>query len=231
MKIIIVVPCFNEEAVLQKNIEEILRVARNVPHDFRIVISDNNSKDGTGEIGKGLSEKFEIIDYIFVPKQGKGSAVMEAWKIYDDFDIYGFMDADLATDLSALEPALEIIEEYDIAIGSRRIKGAKVKREFYRKITSRALNFLIRHFLHSKIKDTACGFKFFNRRAIQEILSKVRDKQWTFDTELLILSERAGFKIKEIPVKWEEKKARTSRVVPLPTIMGYLKKIFELRKL
>ncbi|PIR67137.1 MAG: glycosyl transferase [Parcubacteria group bacterium CG10_big_fil_rev_8_21_14_0_10_36_14] len=229
MKIIIVVPCFNEDTVLEKNIKDILQAITNFSYDFKIVISDNNSKDKTAEIGNMLAEKFEVIDYIFVPEQGKGVAVMDAWKRYDA-DIYGFMDADLATDLGALDLVLKEMNNYDIIIGSRRINGAKVKREFYRKITSRALNFLIRLFLHSKIKDTACGFKFFHKRVIREILPKVRDRHWTFDTELLILSERVGFKIKEIPVKWEEKKARVSRVVPLPTIVGYLKKIFELRK-
>jgi len=65
---------------------------------------------------------------------------------------------------------------------------------------------------------------------IKKVLPQVKDRKWTFDTELLILAEKAGFKIKQIPVEWEEKGARGSRVVPVPTIIGYLKKIMELKK-
>ncbi|MBU1179531.1 glycosyltransferase [Patescibacteria group bacterium] len=230
MKIVIVIPCYNEEAVLEKNILQILEAVKNSPHDFRIVISDNNSKDKTGEIGKELARGNEMIDYIFVGEQGKGAAVMEAWKKYDA-DVYGFMDADLAVDLGALGPALESFSGgFDIAIGSRRIKSSCVKRELYRKFSSAVLNLMIRAFLKTKIKDTACGFKFLKREAIDRIVPQVRDRKWTFDTELLILAEKAGFKIKQIPVKWEEKGERSSRIVPVPTIVGYLKKIFELRR-
>ncbi|MFC1612554.1 glycosyltransferase, partial [Patescibacteria group bacterium] len=193
------------------------------------VISDNNSKDRTAEIGKQLAEENEAVDYVFVPEQGKGSAVIEVWKRFKA-DIYGFMDADLATDLNALRPALEAIKENDIAVGSRRIKGAQVQRELYRKFTSAVLNFLIRMILRTKIRDTACGFKFFKHEVIDKILPQIKDRKWTFDTEILILAERAGFKIKEIPVKWEEKQERTSKIVPVPTILGYLRKILELKR-
>ena len=229
MKIIIIIPCYNEEKILEDSIEEVLDVVKKLPYDIRIVISDNNSKDKTTEIGKRLAYQNKVIDYVFVGKPGKGAAVMDAFNKYDT-DIYGFMDADLATDLGALGPALDAIEGYDIVIGSRRIKGAKVKRELYRKFTSMVLNFLIRTFLKTKIRDTACGFKFFRSDVIKKILPQVIDRRWTFDTELLILAEKSGFRIKQVPVEWEEKGARGSRIVPVPTIIGYLKKIMELRK-
>lgn len=231
MKIIVVVPCYNEETILKKNIKEILEAVERLSHNFKIVISDNNSKDRTAEIGKKLAdENSASVDYVFVEERGKGAAVMEAWKKYDA-DIYGFMDADLATDLSALPTALSYFnEDYDIVIGSRRIRGAKVKRQSYRKFTSLILNLIIRMILKTKIKDTACGFKFFRREAIDKISPQVKDRKWAFDTELVILAGRAGFKIKEIPVLWEEKGERGSRVIPVPTIMEYLKKIVELRK-
>ena len=238
MRVLIVVPAYNEETILEKSIKEILEAVRSLPHDIRIVISNNNSNDKTGEVGKKLANENELIDYIFVGEPGKGAAVLDAWKQYD-LDIYGFMDADLATDLNALKPALRAIcpplEKggqggfNDIVIGSRRIKGSKVKRELYRKLTSAVLNLIIRILLKTKIRDTACGFKFFRREVINKILPKVKDRKWTFDTELLILAEKAGFKIKQVPVKWEEKGERGSRIVPVPTIVGYLKKIVELR--
>lgn len=264
MKIIIVVPCHNEEAVLDENIRLILDAVKKIPHEIKIVISDNNSKDGTAEIGKKLALENNDVDYVFVGESGKGAAVMEAWKKYDA-DIYGFMDADLATDLSALPKVLKYFEEekslptslfqreekllppleeegggYDIVVGSRRIAGAEVKRELYRKFTSSILNAIVRILLKTKIKDTPCGFKFMRKAVVEEVAPQVRDRRWVFDTELLILAERArldsdeskraGFKIKEIPVKWRERGERKSGVNIYPTAREYIKKILDLRR-
>lgn len=252
MKIIIIIPCHNEEAVLEKNIKEIAEAVKKLPHDVKIVISDNNSKDKTAEIGRRLSAELPNVDYVFVGEPGKGAAVMEAWKKYDadiyphtnkiesngtnqDSDdigvgVYGFMDADLAVDLEALPGAMEFLREYDLVIGSRRIAGAEAKRELYRRLTSAILNFIIRIILKTKIKDTPCGFKFFRREVIEKIVPQVRDRKWVFDTELVLLSERAGFKIKEMPVKWEEHGERRSAVNVYPTAREYIKKILEIRK-
>lgn len=243
MKIIIVIPCYNEEKILEKNIKQAYEAAKNLPYDIKIAISDNNSRDGTAEIGKRLAAELPNVDYVFIGEPGKGAAVMEAWKKYDA-DIYGFMDADLAADLEALPRALEFFtpssilplskgEEgggYDLVIASRRVAGAKVRRELYRKLTSAVLNFFVRLMLKTKIKDTPCGFKFIKKEALQKIVPQVRDRQWVFDTELIILAERAGFKILEIPVKWEERGERGSKVNFYPTARGYIKKIFELKK-
>lgn len=228
MKISIVLPCHNEEAVLEKNIREVAAAVKNLPHEIKIVISDNNSKDGTAGIGKRLAAELPNVDYIFVGSPGKGAAVIEAWKKYDA-DVYGFMDADLATDLSALPRALEFIKDYDLVIGSRRIAGAEVKRELYRKFTSAILNAIVRILLKTKIKDTPCGFKFMKKSVIDKIVPQLRDRKWVFDTELLILAERAGCKIKEMPVKWEEKGERKSGVNIYPTAMGYIRKILEIK--
>ena len=260
MKVVIVIPCYNEEKILEKNIKEVLDTIKNLPQDIKIVISDNNSKDKTAEIGKQLANENEKIEYILVGQPGKGAAVMEAWKQYDA-DVYGFMDADLATELEALPLAIKYLsptqpppfakeggddasptspppfakeggnaDGYDIVIGSRRIKGAKAERELYRKFTSAVLNLLVKLLLGTEIKDTACGFKFFKKEALIKILPQIKDRKFVFDTELLIIAERAGFKIKEIPVEWEEKGERGSSVNVYPTAMEYLKKIWVMRK-
>lgn len=229
MKIAIVLPCHNEEAVLEKNIRQVVEAVKNLPHDIKVIISDNNSNDKTAEIGKRLAAELLNVNYFFVGEAGKGAAVMEAWKQYD-VDVYGFMDADLAVDLEALPRALDFFKEnYDIVIGSRRIAGAEVKRELYRKLTSAILNVIVRILLKTKIKDTPCGFKFMRKSVVDKIVSQVQDRKWVFDTELVILSERAGLKIKEMPVKWEEKGERKSGVKIYPTAVGYIKKILEIK--
>lgn len=266
MKSVIVIPCYNEEAVLEKNIRQVAEAVKNLPHDIKIVVSDNNSKDKTAEIGKWLAAELPNVDYVFVGESGKGAAVLEAWKKYDA-DIYGFMDADLAVDLEALPRALRYFEEekslpaslfqreeklspplekeggggfHDIVIGSRRVAGAEVKRELYRKFTSAVLNFFIRLILKTKIKDTPCGFKFMRKEVAERITPQVKDRKWVFDTELVILAERArldsdeskraGFRIKEMPVKWEERGERRSAVNVYPTSREYIKKILQIKR-
>ena len=170
MKIAIVIPCYNEETVLEKNIAQILFVVRALTYDIKIIISDNASKDRTGEIGKRLASENEMVEYTFVSEPGKGAAILDAWKLFDA-DIYGFMDADLSVDLSALKPALQSFNDgVDIVVASRRIKGSIVKRELYRKFTSFVLNLVIRALLKTKIRDTACGFKFFKSNVISKIV-------------------------------------------------------------
>jgi hypothetical protein len=228
MRVVLVIPCYNEESILEKNIQAVLAAIKNLPQDILIVISDNNSSDATGKIGKRLAAENSRVGYFFVEERGKGAAVLSAWKNFDA-DIYGFMDADLSVDLSALPGALTVIGEYDMAIGSRRVAGSIVRRGLWRRFTSGALNFLIRMMLKSKIHDTACGFKFTNRKVLQEITPQIIDRKWTFDTELVILAERAGFRIKEIPVIWSEKNERASRVNVYPTAREYWGKIREMK--
>jgi len=231
MKIILVIPAYNEEAILLKNINETISIINSLNYDIKIVISDNNSKDKTGEIGKILALKHKNVDYVFVGEAGKGSAVINAWKKYNDADIYGFMDADLAVDLGHIKEALGYFSDnFDVVIGSRRVKGAEVNRELYRKFTSLVLNWLINFLFKLDIKDTPCGFKFFKSNVIDKILPEVPDKEWVFDTEMLILAKKYNFKIKEIPVKWKEKGERDSRVKIYPTASGYIKKLLEFKK-
>jgi len=231
MKIILVIPAYNEEDILLKNINDTIKVINTLNYDIKIVISDNNSKDRTAEIGKELANKYDNIDYVFVAQAGKGSAVINAWKQYSDADVYGFMDADLAVDLRHIKDALECFDyDFDVVIGSRRVKGAEVNRELYRRFTSSVLNWLINIWFKLGIKDTPCGFKFFKREVINGILDKVDDRGWVFDTEMLILAKKHNFKIKEIPVKWTEKGERDSRVKIYPTASGYIKKLLDFKK-
>lgn len=223
----IVLPVHNEEQILEQNIRKLIEFLD--WDNYKIIIADNASTDKTSEIGRNLSLEFPNIIYHRLEKKGKGLAVLSSWQKYPaDFNV--FMDIDFSTDLSALPKLID--NNYDIVIGSRRHSGSVVERSFSRRLISNNLNLLLQTIFKTKIKDTACGFKAINKKVLDEILPKIKNKTWFFDTEMLILAEKGGYKIKEVSVEWTEtpEKNRKSSVGLSSTIFDYLKEIWRLRR-
>ncbi|MBT4277350.1 glycosyltransferase [Candidatus Falkowbacteria bacterium] len=235
MKLNITLPCYNEEKILKKNILTLFNFLNKniVDDDWQIIIADNNSIDNTKEVTKELEEKFRQIKYLFVPQKGKGVAIKHGWQKYEA-DIYIFMDADLATDLEALPKLITAIKEehYDIAVGSRFHKLSNVKRGIIRKIISYSYRVVKKILVRSSVSDIPCGFKAVNREIIKKILPQIKNKEWFFDSELVILAENQNYKIKEIPVKWEDLREKTdkSRVRVISLGFDYFNNILKLRK-
>ena len=234
-KISIVIPVYNEEAIISKTIK-ILRdfCQKNLQnYDWKIIVADNNSNDCTAEIAKKLeSESAGRIIYKFIPQKGKGLAIRESWKSFEA-DIYVFMDADLATDLSALPVLVRELENgYDLAIGSRFIKGSFSKRSLIRKLTSKVFSLITRLMFGLKIKDYPCGFKSANKNVIKNVLPEVKNNQFFFDTELVIRSAKKDLKIKEIPVNWQDRDRNKSksRVNILKVTREYLRELKKLKR-
>ncbi len=227
-KVSIILPVYNEEECLEKNTETVLKYARKFYKNFEIVIADNASTDKTLEIAKKLSKKHEQIRYIHLDKKGRGRALKKAWT-ESKAEIMCYSDIDLSTDIKALKKLTDPIEQgYDISIATRHSKKSEVDRSFKREILSRGYNFLLKLFLNTKISDAQCGFKAVNRRVVKEIIPLVKDNEWFFDTEMLILAEKKGYRIKEIPVKWVEDRGTTVNIKK--TVIDYLKSIFRLRR-
>ncbi len=235
MRVLITIPAFNEEKVIHENVLQVLEFChkRLSEYEFKIVIADNNSHDETAKISKYLAQENDKIDYNYVPEQGKGQAVFQTWQKYiDKFDIFIFMDADLATDINSLPDLISNLNDgADIVIGSRYLLDSQVKRNFSRKIASIVYRKLFRIILNTQITDMPCGFKAVKKEITEKIVSKVKDHGWFFDTELLYLAENKGFKIKEVPVKWHEPRTKDnkSRVNLIKVSWLYLKEIIRLR--
>jgi hypothetical protein len=234
MRILIVIPVYNEGKIIKQNLEQLFNYtqANLSGYDFKIVLADNNSNDKTGEIVKKMAEQNNKIIYQYYPQKGKGLAILQTWqKFQDEFDIFVFMDADLATDLSALLPLVEAIKNgYDIAIGSRNLKGSIVTRDLLRKLFSLGYQLLSKIILKTKISDLACGFKAVNKKVVLEIVPRIKNNQFFFDSELVYLAEKRGYKIKEIPIKWAEaRKAKESRVNIWHVSWQYFKELLRLR--
>jgi glycosyltransferase involved in cell wall biosynthesis len=234
MKILIAVPAYNEESILTENVKKIYDFLKNnIAEEWQVIIADNNSSDRTGEVGKNLERNLEKIKYLNIPEKGKGRAIRAAWENVEA-DVYIFMDADLATDLSSLPALITAIsrDNFDLAAGARFHKDSRVNRSLLRKFISRVYRLALRFALGLKTKDAPCGFKAVSRRVIQNILPQIKNNEWFFDTEMVVLAERENYRVKEIPVIWTEHKkiGRKSRVNFIKVSLGYLKEIWRLKK-
>jgi len=234
-KILIVLPTYNEENVLEKNALKLLDFCHKnlIDYDWQILIADNGSTDNSVKIAKNLSQKYPEINYFHTDQKGRGAALKIAWQKYDA-DTYCYMDIDLATDLQHLLELINYIskEDYDLATGSRLKKESQTERSFIRELTSRAYNFILKLFFPGfPVKDCQCGFKAISKKISKEIIPQIKNNNWFFDTELLILSHKNKFKIKEFPVKWVETrdKTRKSKTKILKTALEDLRGIIRLK--
>jgi glycosyltransferase involved in cell wall biosynthesis len=224
----IVVPVYNEEAALEQSIRRLHRfLTESFPFGWRIVIADNASTDATPDVARTLRTKLRGVSYVRLERKGRGRALREAWS-RSDARVVCYMDVDLSTDLRALLPLVAplLSGHSDVAIGSRLARGARVVRGPKREIISRSYNRLLHATLRAHFSDAQCGFKAVRRDALDSLLADVRDNAWFFDTELLILAERRGLRIHEVPVDWVDDP--DSRVDIVRTALEDLKGIARL---
>lgn len=202
----VVIPVLNEAHVLENSVTQLRRrLAELLTCRWQVVIVDNGSTDGTDQVARRLSASYQDVGFCRLDKRGRGRALRHAW-MQSSADIVCYMDVDLSTDLSALPAALVaiVLDRYDIAIGSRLMKGSRIKRSLKREVISRLYNLLVKIVLDAHFSDAQCGFKALTRQAAYQLVPQVEDQGWFFDTELLVLAERQGYRIKDIPVTWNE---------------------------
>ena len=204
----IVIPVLNEESALPVCLEKLYAFVEQHPgRDWSVIVADNGSTDGTTEIASELTRQYKNLSVTRLDRRGRGRALKKAWS-ESGADVRVYMDVDLSTDLKALPPLVSAIadEGYDIAIGSRLAKGSEVvDRTLKREITSRGYNVLIHVFFpFPGFRDAQCGFKAVSRKTADNLIPLIRDNAWFFDTELLLLAGKSGYRIKEIPVHWED---------------------------
>ncbi len=215
-KLNIVLPVYNEEEELADHTETLIRFLKSDLTDFSwgITIADNASTDGTLKAAQKLSKKYKEVSVLHLKQKGRGRAVKAAW-LQTPADIHCYMDIDLSTDLKHL-PGLvrSLIRGYDIAIGSRNSQGSRVYgRSLLRTITSKAYILMIKSIFWVQFSDAQCGFKAIRDDAAKKILPLVKDDEWFFDSELLIIAEKLGFRIYEEHVTWIDNPGSTVRVV------------------
>lgn len=213
----IIIPAYNEADKIETTIEKLRKFLKNTSINFEIIVIDDGSADDTRQICQNLEVKLN--DHR--QNKGKGYSIREGVQLANGNYIL-FMDADLATSLSAIEQFWQQRKKYDVIIGSRALPGSNVDTLTYKLILGRIANFFINLFCVSGISDTQCGFKLFNKKVADKIFKQQKMNGYGFDFEILMLSQKNGFSIKELPVVWTEKGASSV------SVLDYIRTLWEL---
>jgi len=224
----IVIPVLNEERDLGPSVRRLREyLAGHFPFAAVITIADNGSTDGTWARALDLEDEFAAVRAVRIERPGRGGALRSIWS-ESQAEVYAYMDADLSTDLNALLPLVAplLSGHSDVAIGTRLARGARVIRGPRRETISRCYNLLLHALLGTRFSDAQCGFKAIRADAARALLPLTADTGWFFDTELLVLAERAGLRIHEVPVDWIDD--ADSRVNVISTALADLRGIVRL---
>ena len=200
----IVVPVYNEEADLARSVQRLRHyLDTSFPVPTLITVADNASTDRTWSVAQDLAGHLNGVRAVRLEQRGRGRALRSVWS-NSNAQVVCYMDVDLATDLTGLLPLVAplLSGHSDLAIGSRLAPGARVVRGPKRELISRCYNLVVRAALGSRFSDAQCGFKAMRSDVARSLLPLVEDNDWFFDTELLVLAERNGFRIHEVAVDW-----------------------------
>src|SRR5689334_23438612 len=224
----VVIPVYNEQADLGPCVRRLhAHLTGTFPYPFRITVADNASVDGTLAVANELAAALPGVAVLHLSEKGRGRALQAAWTA-SDASVLAYMDVDLSTDLNALLPLVAplLTGHSDVSIGTRLSRGSRVVRGAKREFISRCYNLLLRGTLSVRFSDAQCGFKAIRKDVADQLLPLVEDTGWFFDTELLVLAQRAGLRIHEVPVDWVDDP--DSRVDIVATAVADLKGIARL---
>lgn len=228
-KLSVIIPAYNEEARIEKTLRDVDAYLEKQAYTYEIIVVDNNSKDRTSEVVKNLqTTTVQNAKVVLETTKGKGAAVRRGMlEAQGDYTV--FMDADNATPISEIEKFWPYLQQgYEVVIGSRYVDPStvKIKQPFYRILLSRMSNLLIQTILIPHVKDTQCGFKAFQGQASKGIFQHVSIYGWAFDMELLAIALKLSYRIKEVPVSWEE---HGGSHVPLKAYIQSLTDLFKIK--
>jgi len=226
----LVIPVYNEQRVLAQSVATVLAWTSEHPeHQWRIVIADNASTDHTLSVARKLEEESHSrVVVLHIPVKGRGIALRVAW-LTSPADVCAYMDVDLSTDLAHLPALVDPVAagDADVSYGSRLHPRSQTQRGLRRELISRAYILLLRRATGLRASDAQCGFKAIGREAARALLPLVRDTSWFFDSELLVVAQENGYRLREVPVRWSDDP--DSRVAILRTALQDLRGIWRLR--
>jgi glycosyltransferase involved in cell wall biosynthesis len=226
----IVLPVYNEELALAPNVELLVDyLEKEFPFEWRVTVADNASVDETPLVAARLAARHERVEYLRLERKGRGFALRSAW-LASDADVVSYMDVDLSTNLASFLPLVAplLSGHSEVAIGTRLAHQAHVRRRLKREVLSRGYNLLVHVGFHAHFSDAQCGFKALRADVARRLVPVVADDGWFFDTELLLLAERNGLRIHEVPVDWVED--LDSRVDIVPTMLDDLAGLWRVRR-
>lgn len=226
----LVIPVYNEEHVLAQSVERLLAWCDGHPeHQWRVVVANNASTDGTLEVARELEARHAgRVAVQHIPVKGRGIALRITW-LTSEADVMAYMDVDLSTDLEHIPELVDPIArgDVDLAYGTRLHPLSQTERSLKREITSRGYITILK-VAGLKVSDAQCGFKAISREAARALLPLVQDTQWFWDTELLWIAQANGYRMAEVPVRWDEDP--DTRVKIIKTATDDLKGVWRLKR-
>ncbi len=216
MKTTIVIPTYNESENLPILVERIFSLP--VP-DLTILVVDDNSPDGTGnlaeELGKQYNGRVQVLHR--AGKQGLGTAYIQGFQLAmkNGADAVGQMDADFSHQPEKITELLQTLETCDMVLGSRYVPGGKLDERwpFWRKALSGFGNFYARTILGLKLKDVTGGFRIWKSNTLKSMpLDRIRSNGYIFQVEMAYVANRLGFKFKEVPIYFADRRFGQSKM-------------------
>ncbi len=216
MKITMVIPTYNESENLPKLVKEVLALPLD---DINILIVDDNSPDGTGDLAEKLRSEYNDRIHCLhrAGKMGLGSAYKEGFRkaIEEGADYIGQMDADFSHPIDKIPVMVSLLADADLVIGSRYVKGGKLDEDwpFYRKWLSGFGNAYARTILGMKTRDVTGGFKIWKKETLNAMpLDAIKANGYVFQVEMNYVAYKLGFKIVETPIYFKERTMGTSKM-------------------
>lgn len=204
-KISFVIPCYNESERIKENFRELMFYLQDKSFRWEIIFIDDGSTDNTLKVLNELADLNGNIQILCNKKnRGKGASIKKG-VLQASGDITLFTDADFSTPINQFDLIFPLFDKYDVVIGIRKHKNAKIikRQPFYREFMGNFFTSLSNLILLNNINDVTCGFKAFNKKAYIKIFKKQKIHRWAFDTEVLFLAKKYGFKLFQFPVTWK----------------------------
>ena len=215
----VVIPVYNEQKDLEASVRRLdAYLAETFPWRYRITIADNASTDNTWAIAERLTRELPSVRGFHLDEKGRGRALKRVW-LASDADVVAYMDVDLSTDLKAFSPLVAplLSGHSELAIGSRLAHGSHVVRGPKREFISRTYNLILKTAMRASFTDAQCGFKAIRTDVARELLPVIEDDNWFFDTEMLVVAQRIGLRIHEVPVDWVDDPNSTVHIASTAT--------------
>ena len=225
MKLSIVIPCYNEAKDITSNVNKVKNYLNDKKIDHELILVNDGSKDNTKEVIEAIPG---VVALSYDKNRGKGGAVKYGIE-HATGDYTLFMDADLSTDISAIEKVIELAPNYDLVIGSRHAEGSVIKKKqpFLRVFIGRCCRLLVKMLFHTKFKDTQCGFKAMRTDVAKQIVEKQLINDFAFDVEYLYIAKLNDLSIYELGITWSDD--RGSTVSPIKSSLRFFKDIAKIR--
>ena len=225
----VIIPAWNEEGRMSASLRRVAAFVQDQSYPIEVIVVDDGSEDATPAIVEGFAQKHPFINLIRNPHGRKGAAV-RAGIARGQGQYLVICDTDLSVPIEELPKFLPpALDDYDVAIASREVEGAKrVNEPYYRHMMGRVYNLLVRLLIVPGIQDTQCGFKVLRHEVARDVFPHQTIDGWGFDVEMLFIAQRLGYRIVEVPVVWYY--GAESKVSPIKDTLRMVRDLLQVRR-